>query len=51
VLLDPAELWTVDPKRFASRSRNTPIAGWELPGRIRRTIVAGETRYAVEENR
>jgi dihydroorotase len=51
VLLDPAERWTVDPRRFASRSRNTPIAGWELPGRIRRTIVAGETRYAVEENR
>jgi len=51
VLLDPAEHWTVDPKRFVSRSRNTPIAGWELPGRIRRTIVAGETRYVAEENR
>jgi len=51
VLLDPAERWTVDPKRFASRSRNTPIAGWELPGRIRRTMVGGETRYAAEENR
>lgn len=51
VLLDPAERWTVDPTRFASRSRNTPIAGWELPGRIRRTLVEGETRYDVEESR
>ncbi|MGD8495284.1 MAG: dihydroorotase [Gemmatimonadales bacterium] len=50
VLLDPDERWRVDPKRFASRSRNTPIAGWELPGRVRRTLVAGETRYAVEED-
>lgn len=50
VLLDPGEVWTVEPERFASRSRNTPVAGWTLPGRIRRTIVAGETRYEVEED-
>ncbi len=45
VLLVPDEAWTVDPARFVSRSGNTPIAGWELPGKVRRTLVDGETRF------
>ncbi|MEE9208568.1 MAG: dihydroorotase [Gemmatimonadota bacterium] len=45
VLVAPDEAWTVDPSRFVSRSRNTPIAGWELPGRVRHTLVDGETRF------
>ena len=50
VLVDPAERWTVEPASFASRSRNTPIAGWELPGRVRRTLIGGKTCYEVEED-
>ena len=48
VLLAPEETWTVEPERFASRSRNTPIAGWRLPGRVRRTLVGGTTCYELE---
>lgn len=48
VVFDSDEMWTVDPSRFLSRSRNTPFAGRELVGRIRRTLVAGEIRYAQE---
>ncbi|TFG65072.1 MAG: dihydroorotase, partial [Gemmatimonadales bacterium] len=48
VLLAPEEIWTVNPDHFASRSRNTPIAGWSLPGRVRRTLVSGKTRYELE---
>ncbi len=48
VVFSPSETWTVDPAKFRSRSRNTPIAGWELPGRVRRTLVGGETRYEAE---
>ena len=48
VLYAPDESWTVDPTRFHSRSRNTPLAGWVLPGRIRRTIVGGEVRFDAE---
>ena len=49
VIFSPDERWVVDPARFHSRSHNTPLAGRELPGRVRRTIVAGETRFELEE--
>lgn len=45
VLFDPEEEWTVDPASFRSKSRNTPFSGWEVTGRVKRTIVGGETRY------
>ena len=52
VLFDPDEKWVVDPEQFASKGRNTPFKGWELTGRVRRTIVGGETVYdAVEETK
>ncbi|MHB8466347.1 MAG: dihydroorotase [Acidimicrobiales bacterium] len=41
-IIDPAERWTVEPDRLASRSRNTPFAGRQLVGRVRHTIRAGE---------
>jgi dihydroorotase len=41
-VIDPAATWTVDPARLASRSRNTPYAGWTFTGRNRHTIVAGD---------
>jgi len=43
VLIDPAARWTVDPAQTASRSRNTPYAGRELPGRIVATMLRGTT--------
>ena len=45
VLFDPDERWTVEPEQFATKGRNTPFAGWELQGRVRRTLVGGETVY------
>ncbi|MDH3496661.1 MAG: dihydroorotase [Gemmatimonadota bacterium] len=45
VVFDPAAQWTVDPGRFRSKSRNTPFAGWELRGRVLRTIVGGRLMY------
>jgi dihydroorotase len=41
-VVDPAATWTVDAARLASRSRNTPYAGWTFTGRNRHTIVAGD---------
>ncbi|HEX3824363.1 MAG TPA: dihydroorotase [Mycobacteriales bacterium] len=41
VLLDPSARWTVDPGATASRSRNTPFAGRELPARVVATFLRG----------
>lgn len=47
-VFDPDERRTVDPSRFASKGRNTPLAGMELQGRVRAVVVAGELRHAEE---
>jgi dihydroorotase len=44
-IFDPAERWTVDPKEFFSKSRNTPFRGRQLTGRARVTIVRGQVAY------
>jgi dihydroorotase len=41
VLVDPAYRGTVDPAALASRSRNSPYAGRELPGRVVATFLRG----------
>ena len=42
-VFDLSARWTVDASNGASRSANTPFAGRELVGRVRHTVVAGET--------
>ena len=32
-IFNPDETWTVDPKQFYSKCRNTPFTGWQLKGR------------------
>jgi dihydroorotase len=41
VVVDPRPRWTVDPAQTASRSRNTPFAGHELPARVLATFLRG----------
>jgi dihydroorotase len=41
VLYDPAPREAVDPGSHASKSRNTPFAGMELPGRVMATFLRG----------
>ncbi len=41
VLVDPGARWTVDPAQTASRSRNTPFGGRELPARVLATFLRG----------
>ena len=40
-LLDLEGTWTVNPSAFASKGKNTPIAGTILPGRVALTFVDG----------
>jgi dihydroorotase len=44
-ILDPAAEWTIDPARFASKSRNTPFGGWTITGRPSMTIVGGRIAW------
>ncbi len=44
-VIDPAASWTVRPELFASRSRNTPFAGWRLPGRAVFTMAVGRVVF------
>jgi len=41
VLIDPSTRRRIDPSALASRSRNTPYAGRELPGRVVATLLRG----------
>jgi dihydroorotase len=40
-LVDPEAEWTVEPERFASKGRNTPLAGRALRGRAVGTVCGG----------
>lgn len=41
VLVDPASRWVVDPAAMATKGRNSPFAGLELPGAVIGTFFAG----------
>ena len=40
-LVDPSARWTVDPHKMATKGRNSPFAGLELPGAVVATFFAG----------
>ena len=45
VLMDPSHAWAVDPSKFYSKSQNTPFAGWNVKGKVIKTIVGGMVVY------
>jgi dihydroorotase len=44
-VIDPAADWVVEPELFASKGRNTPLAGRTLRGRVVMTIVGGKVVF------
>ena len=44
-IFDPSAEWLVDPGEFASKGKNTPLAGTKLRGRVVATIAAGGVVY------
>jgi dihydroorotase len=48
VVFDPEREWIVEPERFASKGRNTPLAGRTLRGQVVATICGGRIVYAPE---
>lgn len=45
-VIDPQERWTIDDSGGASRSRNVPYVGREVRGRVRHTLLFGESVVA-----
>jgi dihydroorotase len=42
VVFDPDRSWVVDPTTFASKGRNTPLAGQQLKGQVMLTMSRGQ---------
>jgi len=47
VVFDPAQPWRVTAETLRSQGKNTPFLGYELAGRVRVTVVAGQVVYEV----
>jgi len=47
-IFDPELEWTVEPKDFVSKGKNTPLAGEKLKGKVMATIYGGNIVYKDE---
>jgi len=45
-IFDPAAAWTVQADTLRSQGKHTPFSGYELPGRVRHTLVGGRVTYS-----
>ena len=46
-VFDPQADWTVQADALVSQGKHTPFSGYELPGRVRCTLVGGRVAYQV----
>jgi len=44
-VFDPQAAWTVQADALVSQGKHTPFSGYELPGRVRYTLVGGRVVY------
>jgi len=44
-VFDPESYWTIDADAWRSRGRNTPFHGYEVPGRVRATLLGGRVVF------
>ncbi len=44
-IFDPHAAWVVEPNALQSQGKHTPFSGYELPGRVRCTLVGGQIAY------
>jgi len=44
-IFDPQRYWKVEAAALASQGKNTPFLGLEVPGKVRYTLVRGQTVY------
>ncbi len=48
LVFDPEAEWVVDPERFVSKGKNTPLAGRTLKGRVVATVYGGRPVFMEE---
>ena len=46
-VFDPQARWTVQADTLRSQGKHTPFSGYELPGQVRATVVAGQVAFEV----
>ncbi len=44
-IVDPEAYWTVESASLCSQGKHTPFGGYELPGRVRYTLVGGQVAF------
>ncbi len=44
-IIDPNVEYKIDVNKFRSKSRNCPYNGWQVKGKVEKTIVGGEIRF------
>jgi dihydroorotase len=50
LVFDPDAEWVVEPERFASKGKNTPLAGRTLRGKVVATVYGGRVVYERRED-
>ena len=48
-VFDAEARWTVAPGALKSQGKHTPFSGYELPGRVRCTVVAGGVAHEAQQ--
>ncbi|MBF8290570.1 MAG: pyrC [Chloroflexi bacterium] len=49
VVFDRSETWSVSPDALASRGKNSPLLGRDLPGRVLLTVAGGRVAWEIDE--
>ena len=49
-IFDPHAAWVVEPNALRSQGKHTPFSGYELPGRVRCTLVGGQIAYQSKDH-
>ena len=49
-VFDPHDAWIVSPNALRSQGKHTPFGGYELPGRVRATLVGGHLAFAYQSD-
>ncbi len=44
-IIDPEAEWTIDARRFLSKSRNCPFDGWQVRGQIHAVVLSGQLKF------